>query len=495
MPTGRAAIRDIVSRLEETYPGATYALDWTTPWELLVGSILAAQSSDAHVNTITPGLFAKYKDVHGFARASVETLTEEIRSCGLGPTKAKGLVACAQAIVERFGGEVPRTMAELLTLPRVQRKTANVVLNTAFKTPEGIIVDLHVARVAPRLGLSTHEDPVKIERDLMEIVPREDWGAFGAAVILHGREVCRPTGPNCGQCVLEPSCAKNLAGVAPGDGAPQPTRGAKPGAKKEAPAKREEAPPKREEAPVMEAAEPEEAASPTAGHRPSGARGGALKLPPSWQSKIGAELTAPYFQELSELLREERAKHEVFPPEDEVFTAFELAPFDRVKVVLLGQDPYHDVGQAHGLCFSVKRGVKPPPSLMNMFRELKADLGIPIAGHGFLEAWAKQGVLMLNAVLTVRAHQANSHKDRGWERFTDAVIRAVNSRPDPVVFALWGGYAQKKGKIVDEKRHVVLKGAHPSPLSVKQFMGSKPFSAINAALEKHGKTPIDWRLP
>jgi uracil-DNA glycosylase len=218
-------------------------------------------------------------------------------------------------------------------------------------------------------------------------------------------------------------------------------------------------------------------------------------LPPSWHARIGAELDEPYFEELSAFVREERASHEVFPPEDEVLTALALTPFDAVSVVLLGQDPYHDVGQAHGLCFSVKRGVKPPPSLMNMFRELKSDLGIPVPGHGNLEAWAKQGVLMLNAVLTVRAHEPNSHKGRGWERFTDAVIRAVNSRPDPVVFALWGAHAQKKGKIVDEKRHVVLRGAHPSPLSAKQFFGSRPFSAINAALEKHGKRPIDWHLP
>lgn len=225
---------------------------------------------------------------------------------------------------------------------------------------------------------------------------------------------------------------------------------------------------------------------------PSG--GVAGKLPESWRSKIGAELDAPYFQELLAFVAKERVTHEVFPPEDEVFTAFELTPFDQVKVVLIGQDPYHDVGQAHGLCFSVKRGVKPPPSLMNMFKELKSDLGIPIPEHGYLAAWARQGILMLNAVLTVRAHAPNSHKGRGWERFTDAAIGAVNGRPDPVVFALWGGYAQKKGKIVDAARHVVLKAAHPSPLSAKQFLGSKPFSAINAALERLGKAPIDWRL-
>lgn len=220
-----------------------------------------------------------------------------------------------------------------------------------------------------------------------------------------------------------------------------------------------------------------------------------LSLPASWEPVLGAERNETYFQDLSAFLDEERKNHEVFPPEEEVFSALELTPYDAVKVVLIGQDPYHDNGQAHGLCFSVKKGVKPPPSLMNMFRELESDLGIPVASHGCLEAWAKQGMLMLNAVLTVRAHEPNSHKNKGWEQLTDAVIRAVNRRSDPVVFALWGAYAQKKGKIVDEKRHTVLRNAHPSPLSMKQFMGSKPFSAINAALARAKKAPIDWRLP
>jgi uracil-DNA glycosylase len=218
-------------------------------------------------------------------------------------------------------------------------------------------------------------------------------------------------------------------------------------------------------------------------------------LPPSWQSRLGAELDAPYFRELCAFVAGERAKHQVFPPPEDVFRAFELTPFDGVKVVLLGQDPYHDVGQAHGLCFSVREGVKPPPSLANMFKELRSDLGLPLPSSGCLSPWARQGVLLLNTVLTVRAHEAGSHKDRGWERFTDAAIRALNDRSDPVVLALWGAQAQKKEKLVDTKRHVVLKTAHPSPLSLKQFLGSKPFSAINAALEKLGKAPIDWRLP
>ncbi|HUJ58280.1 MAG TPA: uracil-DNA glycosylase [Kofleriaceae bacterium] len=220
----------------------------------------------------------------------------------------------------------------------------------------------------------------------------------------------------------------------------------------------------------------------------------ALDLPPDWREALAPALGSEWFASLWQFVAAERAAGQVFPPEREVFAAFQLAPFAKVKLVLLGQDPYHDDGQAHGLCFSVQRGVAPPPSLKNMFKELHADLGIPPPDHGNLEAWAKQGVLLLNAVLTVRAHQANSHKNRGWEQFTDAVIDALGRRTEPVVFALWGNYAQKKGKRIDASRHVVVTGAHPSPLSAKLFLGSKPFSAIDAALVRAGHTPIDWRL-
>ena len=218
------------------------------------------------------------------------------------------------------------------------------------------------------------------------------------------------------------------------------------------------------------------------------------ELPGSWQNAIGAEIDKPYFRELRKFLSEERATQQVFPPEEEVFAALAFTPLENVKVVLLGQDPYHDDGQAHGLCFSVKKGTRPPPSLANMFKELETDLGIARPGHGCLDSWAKQGVLMLNAVLTVRAHTPNSHKDRGWEQFTDAIIGAVNARAQPAVFALWGAYAQKKAKAVDAKKHVVLSCAHPSPLSAKKFMGSKPISRINEALKKLGEQPIDWEL-
>ncbi len=220
-----------------------------------------------------------------------------------------------------------------------------------------------------------------------------------------------------------------------------------------------------------------------------------LKLPRSWQAVVGDELDKPYFHQLTAFLDAERASHKVFPPADKVFSALELTPYDAVKVFLLGQDPYHDDGQAHGLCFSVQPGVRPPPSLVNIFKELHNDLGCKIPNNGYLVPWAQQGVLLLNAVLTVRAHEANSHKNKGWEKFTDAVLRAVNDRPDPVVFVLWGGYAQKKNKLIDSEKHTIIESAHPSPLSMKKFFGSKPFSKINAALRAAGKTEIDWQIP
>jgi len=219
-----------------------------------------------------------------------------------------------------------------------------------------------------------------------------------------------------------------------------------------------------------------------------------LKIPASWESALGPELTKPYFVELKKFVDAERAGKQIFPPEDEVFSAFDLTPFENVNALLLGQDPYHDDNQAHGLCFSVKPGIKAPPSLANMYKELKTDLGCKIPNNGYLVPWAKQGLLMINAVLTVQAHTPNSHKDKGWEQFTDAVIRKVNERPH-VVFILWGSYAQKKIKIIDAKKHTIIKCAHPSPLSATKFFGSKPFSQTNAALKAHGQPEIDWQIP
>jgi uracil-DNA glycosylase len=218
------------------------------------------------------------------------------------------------------------------------------------------------------------------------------------------------------------------------------------------------------------------------------------RLPGGWHDVLGAHLDTPWFRALWGFVQAERAAGAVFPPEAEVFAAFEHAPYDKVKLVLIGQDPYHDDGQAHGLCFSVREGVPAPPSLKNMFKELTSDLGVPAPSHGCLAGWAEQGVLLLNAVLTVRAHEPNSHKAKGWERFTDLVIDALDRSPRRIVFALWGNYAQKKGKRVDARRHVVVTGAHPSPLSAKLFLGSKPFSAIDHALETAGHAPINWKL-
>ncbi len=221
-------------------------------------------------------------------------------------------------------------------------------------------------------------------------------------------------------------------------------------------------------------------------------------LPASWKPALGAELDKPYFRKLEAFVAEEREQHQVFPPPEEVFAALEHTPFDQVRVLLLGQDPYHDDGQAHGLCFSVRRGVKLPPSLRNIYKELQADLGIEPVKHGSLTAWADRGVLLLNTVLTVRAHSANSHRKKGWETFTDKIIEVLAARTDPVVFVLWGKPAQKKIPLIEAQGngHEIICSAHPSPLSAKNgFFGSRPFSKANEALERRGQAPIDWSLP
>jgi uracil-DNA glycosylase len=216
----------------------------------------------------------------------------------------------------------------------------------------------------------------------------------------------------------------------------------------------------------------------------------------SWKAVLADEVSKPYFRELAQFVKAERMAHVVYPPAGQAFEALKVTPFDRAKVLILGQDPYHNAGQAHGLCFSVPLGVPPPPSLVNIFRELVDDVGFDPPGHGNLTHWAKQGVLLLNAVLTVRAHQAGSHRDRGWERFTDAVIEALSSRQEPVVFVLWGRYARAKRGLVEGPQHVVIEAPHPSPLSASSgFFGSRPFSQVNEALKRFGREPIDWQLP
>ena len=221
-----------------------------------------------------------------------------------------------------------------------------------------------------------------------------------------------------------------------------------------------------------------------------------MDIPESWLPYLGVETEQPYFSKLRDFVAEERENFNVFPPEPDVFNALQYTPHEHANVFLLGQDPYHDAGQAHGLCFSVRPGVATPPSLVNIFKELKTDLGCRIPNNGCLVPWARQGVVMLNAVLTVRAHAANSHKGKGWETFTDAALRAVNAKETPAVFVLWGGYAQKKLPLIDTTRHIVVQSAHPSPLSAHNgFLGSRPFSKINAALTAAGKPPIDWQIP
>lgn len=222
-----------------------------------------------------------------------------------------------------------------------------------------------------------------------------------------------------------------------------------------------------------------------------------VKLHPSWLEPLAAEFETPYMDALRSFLMAEKGNGKrIFPKGSEYFRALDLTPLDSVRVVILGQDPYHGPGQAHGLCFSVQNGVRTPPSLVNIYKELQSDLGIPPARHGHLEHWARQGVLLLNSVLTVEMGQAASHQGKGWERFTDAVIAQVNMRAEPVVFMLWGSYAQRKAGFVDAARHLVLKAPHPSPLSAHNgFFGCRHFSKANAFLESNGMRPVDWALP
>ncbi|MGN6229483.1 MAG: uracil-DNA glycosylase [Dyella sp.] len=222
-----------------------------------------------------------------------------------------------------------------------------------------------------------------------------------------------------------------------------------------------------------------------------------VRLEPGWKARIGDYLERPEMRALADFLRaEKRAGKEIYPPGPEIFAAFDHTPFEAVRVVILGQDPYHGPGQAHGLCFSVRPGVPVPPSLDNIFKEITRDLGVPRPDHGCLTPWADRGVLLLNAVLTVERGQAGSHQGKGWEGFTDAAIEALNREREGIVFLLWGSYAQRKGRLIDTQRHHVLTAVHPSPLSAyRGFIGCGHFSAANAWLQREGMAPIDWSLP
>ncbi len=220
-----------------------------------------------------------------------------------------------------------------------------------------------------------------------------------------------------------------------------------------------------------------------------------IEIPRDWAEALGTEFSKPYFKALAAFVDSRRAAGPVLPPEDEVFAAFQATPLKKVRVVLLGQDPYPGTGLAHGLCFSVRPEAKVPASLKNVFTELESDLGLPRPATGDLRPWAKRGVLLLNAVLTLEAGKSASHARKGWEVFTDTVIRVLSARSTPLVFLLWGDYARQKKKLIDLSRHRVVEGAHPSPFSISKFRGSRPFRAVNAALASLGRRPLDWRLP
>ena len=218
-----------------------------------------------------------------------------------------------------------------------------------------------------------------------------------------------------------------------------------------------------------------------------------VRIDESWRQVLQPEFDKPYFELLTDFVRHAYRTTQCFPPAGQIFRAFDLCPFDKVRVVIIGQDPYHDVNQAHGLCFSVQDGVKIPPSLDNIYKELNRDLGKPIPTTGNLTHWAEQGVLLLNATLTVEAHKAGSHQGKGWEELTDAAIMALNEKREKIVFMLWGSYAQRKGKFIDRRKHLVLEAVHPSPLSAyRGFIGCGHFSQAKAYLQQHGQTPIIW---
>jgi endonuclease III len=350
------SVPTILERLHGAYPDARYELDWETPLELLVATILAAQCTDERVNQVTPALFKKYPDARAYADADLAELEEDLKPTGFYRQKARTVQAVCRALVEKHGGEVPASMEEMVELPGVARKTANVVLNTAFGQPTGVIVDTHVHRVSQRLGLTDQKTPEKIELDLMKLVPKEEWIFFGPAMVLHGRYTCTYHTPRCDECILNDLCPRRgVAEEAEEDSPTMPVKKTKTTRTKAAPAKTKAAPAR---------------STPTKAEKPAAAAPAAPslreQLPPDWQQALAAEFDKPYFKALEKFVAQERAKNTVYPPPEDMFSAFKATPFEQVKVVLLGQDPYHGPGEAHGMCFSVRPGVKVPPSLVNV---------------------------------------------------------------------------------------------------------------------------------
>ena len=432
----------LVSGLHERWPGATYELDWEEPWQMLVATILAAQCTDVRVNKVTRTLFVDFPSPRHLASADLEKLEQALVPTGFFKKKARRVREVMGALVAEHEGEVPRSMRALTAMPGVARKTANVVLNCCFDMPTGIIVDTHVERVSRRMGLTTKRGPESIERDLMRMVPKDEWTFFGPAMVLHGRYVCKASAPDCASCPFLPRCAR--VGVE--------------------------------------------------GPRPEPVAEDVVSVD-EWVFRLEDELEKPYFRGLVQYLEKERGRGPVFPAPRAVMAALDQTPFSSVKVVILGQDPYHGEGQANGLSFSVRKGVAIPPTLRNIFSELKSDLSIEAPSHGDLSSWASDGVLLLNTILTVRERSPNAHQYSGWERFTDAVIRIISEGRDHVVFLLWGNKAQSKIRLIDAKKHTVLVSAHPSPLSARRgFFGSRPFSHINKVLQDKGQAPVNWEL-
>lgn len=472
---------EMAKRLRAQYPAARYELDWKTPEQLLVATILAAGSKDAAVNQVTPVLFSRWTELRSLAKAAPNELEAVLNPLGLAAQKTKRLLAIARALVEQHGGEVPRSLEALVALAGVGRKTANVVLTQGFQIPSGIIVDVHVSRLARRMGLTSSDDADEIERQLTALLPRDEWISFGAAGVLHGRYTCLAKQPRCGDCVLSDLCPSKVETATAAASASMSTSRST-----SASASASAAWPEEYQLPGLPALETSPTAPPTA-VMPD-------ELPADWALLLSAELSSGWYRDLTGRVAADRAKGSVYPPPDRVFEAFRFTPLESLKVVLLGQDPYHGAGQAHGLAFSVPPGVKPPPSLVNIFKELHSDVGVKVTATGCLEGWARQGILLLNTALTVRESEPGSHSALGWEKLTDAVIRHLSARPSHTVFVLWGAHARKKVPLVDRSRHTVVQGAHPSPLSQKLWFGSKPFSQIDAALKAHRQAPIDWSL-